>query len=332
MHEILTTHGKRFPATADEPILDAAQRAGIALEYSCRTGRCSTCKGRVRFGTTIALHDELGLSPDERGNGWILTCVRAAASNVELDIQDLGGVQLFAPRIVPCRIQSLNHLSKDVVKVLLRLPPTSDFRFHAGQYLDIASPTGVRRSYSIANAPITSKLVELHIRRVAGGAMSRYWFEQAKENDLLRLNGPLGTFFLRDIEDMEIVFLATGTGIAPVKAILEDLVANTHMSSPRSISVFWGGRTVDDVYWSPRDLGLDIQFSPVLSRESADWPGARGYVQHALLAQGRDMRRLAVYACGSELMIHDARSALIGAGLPEMRFHSDAFVCSSLAA
>lgn len=328
---IHTSNGKSFALTEGETVLDAALRANVTLAYSCRTGRCSTCKGQVRAGTTIALHDEIGLSQPERDAGWILTCVRSATSDVELEVEDLGDVQLFPAKTLPCRIQAVERLSTDVVKVVLRLPPTSNFDFHPGQYIDVVGHGGLRRSYSIASAPALDKHIELHIRQVPGGAMSPYWFEQAKVNDLLRLNGPLGTFMLRDVDGLDLVFLATGTGIAPIKAILERLAQSPHKAQPRSISVFWGGRVRDDLYWDTREADVEHEFIPVLSRADDTWNGARGHVQQALLSQPREWDRTVVYACGSDDMIHSARQQLLDAGLNARRFYSDAFVCSASA-
>ncbi len=326
---VQTSSGKSFSAEQGETLLDAALRAKVTLAYSCRTGRCGTCKGKVRSGSTVVVHDELGLSDSERASGWILTCVRSAASVVDLEVEDLGDTELFPAKTMPCRIRSLERLSIDVVKVTLRLPPTADLKFHPGQYIEVIGQGGVRRSYSIANAPAVETHIELHIRQVPGGVMSTYWFEQAKVNDLLRLNGPLGTFFLREVGDIDLTFLATGTGIAPVKAMLESLAQRNALPAPRSISVFWGGRVPRDIYWDPADTRLDHQFIPVLSRTSADWSGARGYVQQALLAQKREWGRTAVYACGSEAMIREARHQLVAAGLNERHFYSDAFVSST---
>jgi CDP-4-dehydro-6-deoxyglucose reductase len=326
---VRTTSGKSFEIADGETLLDAALRADVTLAYSCRTGRCGTCKGRVQAGSTSAVHAELGLTEPEIGAGWILTCVREAASDVELEVEDLGDVRMFHAKTLPCRIQALERLSSDVVKVVLRLPPGSDFGFHPGQYVDVIGHGGLRRSYSIANAPAADKHIELHIRQVPGGAMSQYWFEQAKVNDLLRLNGPLGTFFLREVDGLDLVFLATGTGIAPIKAILEGLAARDQQ--PRSIAVYWGGRVPDDLYWNAREPDVSHQFVPVLSRAADGWDGARGHVQDVFLAQPREWSRTAVYACGSDLMIHSARRQLLEAGLSERRFHSDAFVCSASA-
>jgi CDP-4-dehydro-6-deoxyglucose reductase len=331
MHTISTTTGKQFSIQAKETLLDAALRQGIVLEYSCRTGRCSTCKGRVISGSTVAAHEELGLTPAERNAGWILTCVREAIGDATLAIDDLGEVRLFPAKTLPCRIQSIERLASDVVRVMLRTPPTSSFDYHSGQYIDVIGPGGVRRSYSVANAPGADKLIELHVREVPGGVMSRYWFSQAKQNDLLRLNGPLGTFFLRDITDKDLVFLATGTGIAPVKAMLVTLSTMESQHQPRSVTVYWGGRLPQDLYWRPSDIKVDHRFETVLSRATDEWKGRRGHVQRALLADKPELQNSVVYACGSDAMIHSASELLQQAGLPPRAFHSDAFVCSASA-
>lgn len=329
MAVINTTHGHAFPVAGDQTILDAAAIGGIHLPYSCRTGRCSSCKCKVINGTSVAIHEEFGLSAQEKADGWILSCVRTAISDMSLEVEDLGGLTLPPVKTLPCRISSLEKLAPDVIKVLLRLPPTSDFSFHAGQYIDVIGLGGLRRSYSLANANASGKQLELHIRAVAGGAMSKYWFEQAKENDLLRLNGPLGTFFLRNVADLDLVFLATGTGIAPVKAMLEGMETLSVSSRPRSVSVYWGGRTSQDLYWDVAQVGVGYRYVPVLSRAGDEWGGARGHVQEALMADQPTLEETVVYACGSDAMIHGARELLISNGLPDRRFYSDAFVCSA---
>ena len=256
--------------------------AGVTLPYSCRTGRCGTCKALLVGGSTSAAHPETGLSDNEKVESWILTCVRSALSDVDLDVADLGDVKLFHPKTLPCRIQSLELVTHDIVRVSLRLPPTSVFDFRPGQYVDVIGHSGARRSYSIANAPREDKVLEFHIRRMPDGVMSRYWFDTAKVNDLLRLHGPLGTFFLRSIEDLDVVFLATGTGIAPIKSMLEAL-AKAPEAAPRSISTYWGARTSGEFYWDGSGLGSQIR---VLSKGESDWLGERGHVQHALVSRG----------------------------------------------
>jgi len=239
---------------------------------------------------------------------------------------------IYPARTFACRIQSLQQLTPDVVKVLLRFPPAVALQFHAGQYIDVIGPGGVRRSYSIANAPSSDKLVELHVRKVPGGSMSNYWFSAAKVNDLLRINGPLGTFVLRDVADRDVVFLATGTGIAPVKAMLEALYARgSEIPSPRSVTVYWGGRRREDLYCDLPDPGAPFRFVPVLSRAPADLSCNHGHVQDVALTERSDWTDVIVFACGSDAMIHSARNALQAAGLDARNFHSDAFVCSAAA-
>jgi CDP-4-dehydro-6-deoxyglucose reductase len=327
MTVIRISSGKDFESAEGESILNAALRSGIVFPYSCRNGRCGTCKGRLISGSTTILQDELGLSAHQSRDGWILTCARSARSAVQLEIEDLSEFQMFAAKTLPCRIQRLDFIGDDVLRAFLRLPPATKFEFYPGQYVDIIGHAGVRRSYSIANVPQSEMTLELHVQRVPGGAMSEYWFERAKTGDLLRLYGPLGTFLLREVQGQDLVFLATGTGIAPVKAILEGLAQNVQLK-PRSIAVYWGGRAREDLYWDVSIEGLAHDFIPVLSRADGQWRGARGHVQHAFLSDARELERAVVYACGSNAMIQDARETLIAAGLQGRHFFSDAFLPS----
>ena len=323
------SNGRKFAATKGESLFDAALSAGIMLPHSCKTGRCSTCKSKVLLGETTALQTETGLTDSEKAEGWILSCVRSAQTDVTLEVEDLGNVDLPPIKTLPCRISSIDRLATDVIRVTLRLPPTADFRSIPGQYIDVIGPGGVRRSYSLANANTADKTLELHIRAVDGGVMSDYWFKQAKPNDLLRFNGPLGTFFLRGLDQLHLVFLATGTGIAPVKAMLESLTHIAAEQAPQSVTVFWGGRTAGDLYFDPQAIPAGHRFVPVLSRAGAGWAGVSGYVQNALLATLPDLAHTAVYACGSDAMIRSAKASLLAEGLPDNRFFADAFVPSA---
>lgn len=321
-----------FEAGDDETLLDAAIRAGTVLAYSCRTGRCGTCKCRITSGDTHALLAEAGLSDAERAAGWVLSCARTATSDVALQADVLPGVVLPAPRLLPCRIASLDKLAPDVLQLRLRLPPNARFSWLAGQSVDVIGAGGLRRSYSIANAPAEGGLVELQIRQVPGGEMSGYWFERAQANDLLRLHGPLGTFVLREGMPQDLILLATGTGMAPVKALLERLAQDAERAARfRSVRVYWGGRTPPDLYWHPASVGDWVQYTPVLSRADAVWTGARGHVQDVALAHLPDLANTTVMACGSEAMTIQARAAFVAAGLAPAQFLSDAFVCSAAA-
>lgn len=327
MVKVTLTSGRCFSSEPGQSLLEAAETSGLTLPYSCRSGRCSTCKSKVS-GATDVLLDEAGLSADEKADGWVLACARAAKSDLTLDIQDFSGLKLPEAKMIPVKIDALDVLSRDVIGVRLRLPPGRTMDFLAGQYADVIGPGGIRRSYSFAKSPQADAL-EFHIRRVDGGAMSAYWFYEAKVNDLLRLYGPKGTFVLRHSPTTDVVFLATGTGIAPVKSMTEWIAAQPEHMRPRSIQIFWGGRTEEDLYWDPSGLMDRISYEPVLSRASIDWHGARGHVQDTFLTINTELDEMQVYACGSSKMIHSARLALISQGLAPDAFFSDAFVASN---
>lgn len=320
--------GKCFFCSPGATILEAASKAQIALPYSCKTGRCSTCKCKVIHGTTRLLQPEIGLSEKEKAEGWILSCVRAVESDVMLEMDNLCDVELPSPRTWPCRISEITLLAPDVVQILLRLPPTSNFSFLPGQYIEVIGPKGIRRSYSLARFNYADKILELHIRAVKGGAMSDYWFNLAKPNDLLRLNGPLGTFVLRETAGIDLIFLATGTGIAPVRAMLESIAYLSADHRPKTVTVLWGGRKLQDFYCNVTDIPGSYAYIPVHSCPSDEWSGSTGYIQDVLLNIKQDFINAAVYACGSEVMIQSARKLLLQAGLSAKNFYSDAFVNS----
>jgi len=330
MSTIHLLNRKSFTATAGISILDAARAAGIVLEHSCRTGRCGTCRTQVLEGNTTTLLAEAGLNAQDRDAGWVLSCARSATSDLRLGSEDLGALAGIVPRTLPCRIHSLERLAPGVLKVLLRLPPNAQFRYLSGQHINVIARDGTRRSYSVANAchagaPVG--MLELHIRRVDGGAMSRYWFDEARPADLLRFEGPLGTFYLRECAGQDLIFLATGTGIAPILAMLAELGQRPGGRQPRTVTLLWGGRTPQDLYLKPELPGLN--YVPVLSRTG--WPGATGHVQDALLQSTPALADCMVYACGSLAMTDGARAAMHKAGLPSGRFHADAFVSSAAA-
>jgi CDP-4-dehydro-6-deoxyglucose reductase, E3 len=321
--------GRSFPAPGGSTILDSATQCHISLPYSCKSGRCSTCKCKVRSGETKAIISELGLSELDKADGWILSCARTVMSDVVLEVEDLGVIDIPEAKTLACRISSLQKLAPDVIKVILRLPPNVKFRFIPGQYIDVIGPGGIRRSYSIANAPKSDNQLEMHIRAVENGAMSDYWFKHAAVNDLLRLHGPQGTFFLRKIAQRDLVFFATGTGIAPVKAMLEALLDTPQDQAPRSVTVLWGVRNLHDFYLDTSALPGNFKFIPVLSRSGFGQVGyEHGYVQDIFLKQKPDLLNSLVYACGSEAMIKSAKFALAQNGFLDHHFFSDAFVCS----
>ncbi|MET3828475.1 CDP-4-dehydro-6-deoxyglucose reductase [Sphingomonas sp. PvP055] len=329
MHLVTLNNGRTFTADPSLSILDAARNAGIVLEYSCRTGRCGICKAPVTAGETALLRPEdESLPPEDAATGLILTCCRAAAGDVVLDIEPLDRLAGLTIKTMPARISMIERLAPDIVRVVLRTPPASPMRFLAGQYIDVLAE-GVRRSYSLANAPRADGMLELLIKRYPGGVLSQYWFEKAAVNDLVRIEGPFGTFFLREEGPTNIVFLATGTGIAPVKALLEEIATDPTRAARHRLSVFWGNREPENFCWDPSALSLDIRFHHLLSGLDAAWAGGRGYVQEAAVRDGIDPQDTVVYACGSSAMVASARAALFALGFPSKRFFADAFVSSS---
>jgi len=338
MTRVVLDDGLSFEAVRGETILAAAQRAGLTPEYGCSTGRCGHCRIRVTGGQTRATHAESGLADSARSEGWVLSCVREAeGEHVAIEAMSRLDLSLPTPRVLPCRIHTLERLTQDVLSVVLRLPPTQTWVHRAGQYIDVIAPGGLQRSYSLASAVpgagCQGAMLSLEIRRVPDGAMSQWWFEQARAGDLLRLKGPLGTCVLRDTADQDLVLLATGTGIAPMRAMLEELADPTSShAQPRSIALYWGARHPEDLYRDlviPAELKCPVERIFVLSRPPQNWSGSIGHVQDVLLAQSRSLAETLVYACGSEQMIHDARRCLLSAGLATERFRSDAFVASA---
>jgi CDP-4-dehydro-6-deoxyglucose reductase, E3 len=323
----LSNH-KQFTAGADISLLDAAKTQGLVLEHSCRTGRCGACKAKVIQGATKLLKTEASLEINELDAGFILTCCRTAISDTRLDIEDLGLLAMIKTQTLPCKIDELHLLAPDVMQIFLRLPPSGQLNYLPGQYIDVIAKNGIRRSYSIANSLRADRRLELHIRAVENGQMSGYWFNEAKNNDLLRLDGPHGTFCFHSKAEKNIIFLATGTGIAPIKSILEALDSDSSSTQSKTIYVYWGGRVPADLYWQPNFTNLNVIFRPTLSRADNSWDGRRGYVQQTVMEDGIALDDSIVYACGSDTMIHAAKKIFAANGLKHTNFYSDAFVSS----
>jgi CDP-4-dehydro-6-deoxyglucose reductase len=328
MNKVTLSNSREFLCISNLSMLDSAREAGIVLEHSCRTGKCGVCKAQVISGETKVIRHEESLLEHELDSGIILTCCRTADSNVLLDVEDLGQLALIKKMTLPCRIDSISLLAEDVVQIMLRLPPNNNFQYLPGQYIDVIGTGGVKRSYSIANTFTQGGKIELHVKKVSEGIMSNYWFGGAKPSDLLRLDGPHGTFSFRDKPAQNIIFLATGTGIAPVKSILEQLDQNPSLATGKIIHIYWGGRFEHDLYWRPSFSTIKPIFKPVLSRANDVWQGRRGYVQDALISDGVDLSDAVIYACGSPEMIESAATSLALQGLKRNCFFSDAFVSS----
>ena len=325
MFKIQLKNNKIFTCDKDSTIFEAAKKNNIVLEHSCLSSRCRSCIVKVISGRTINIEEELVLTEEDKNENFVLSCNAKPLSDLVLDIEDLGEFILFEKKIIPSKINSIEKLKDDVLKVTLRIPPNSNFKFNSGQYVNIIKGN-LTRSYSIANSSDHKNQLEFFIKKYTNGLMSEYFFKEAKINDLLRLEGPIGTFFLRDSSFKNIVFLATGTGVAPIKSILEGLDKSYEQYQNKFFWVIVGARYQDNLLWEPKLKNLNIKYIPVISRQENDWNGEKGYVQDIVLKQQIDLKNTQIYACGSNDMINSAKELFLKNNLKENNFFSDAFV------
>lgn len=325
-----------FTVAEGQTILDAALDAGIVLPYSCRDGACSTCKGRVVSGTYDAGHCPAQiLPPEDLAAGYTLFCQARPSSDLVIEAQEIRMASDIQIRKMPSRVMGLDRVGGDVAIVSLQLPPADPLHYYAGQYLQFILKDGRRRSYSMANPPSETNLVELHIRHMPGGAFTDRVFgvdpAPLKIREILRVEGPFGSFFLREDSDKPIVFVASGTGFAPIKAIIERMAASGNV---RPATLYWGGRRPTDLYmhdkaqeWAKTLPGFT--YVPVVSDAGPEdaWQGRTGFVHRAVMEDFPDLSGLQVYACGAPVMVNAARNDFTHeCGLPETEFFADAFI------
>ncbi len=324
-----------FTVAEGQSVLDAALAAGIVLPYSCRNGACSTCKGKVLEGSYEAgSSPEQLLSTEDLEQGYTLFCQARPTSDLVIEAHEIRMASDIQIRKMPSRVMALEPAAGDVMIVKLQLPTADPFRYYAGQYLEFILKDGRRRSYSMATPPTDDNLVELHIRHTPGGIFTDHVFgageTQMKVREILRVEGPFGSFFLREDSDRPLVFLASGTGFAPIKAIVERMIAT---GSTRPAVLYWGGRRPADLYM--RELAQQweqalpgFRFVPVISEAQADdgWTGRAGFVHQAVMQDLPDLSGHQVYACGAPVMVENARKDFTQlCGLPEDEFFADAF-------
>lgn len=331
--------GRNFSVDRDEPILSAAIRQGVGLPYGCRDGACGSCKSRLLAGRVIhGVHQAKALSADEEAAGWILTCQAAPQSDVVVEARTVPGAGEFAIRKMPSRVISISRPAPDVTILHMQLPASERLQYHAGQYIEFILRDGSRRAYSIANAPhtqIDTPGIELHLRHLPGGKFTDHVFGALKEKDILRMEGPFGSFFLREDAAKPIVLLASGTGFAPIKAIVEHLRFSyaQDKASERHVELYWGCRSRADLYLHDWMLQAseslpNLRYTPVLSepRPEDAWTGRTGLVHQAVLHDHPNLMNHQVYACGAPIMVESAqRDFVMKAGLPDDEFYADAF-------
>ena len=286
--------GHRFDVETGESILEAALRQGIILPYGCRNGACGSCMGKVMTGSVEYPDGTPGfLTPADVAQQKALFCQAQPASDLLIKVREVDAAKDIEVRTLPCRVNKIEHLAHDVIRMYLKLPDTERLQFLAGQYIDVLLKDHAPRAFSIANAPHDDGFIELHIRNVSGGYFSEQVFNQMQEKALLRFTGPLGTFFLREDSDRPAILIGGGTGFAPLKGILEHAF---HSGVQKPLHLFWGVRAKRDLYleelpahWLQQHK--NFSYTPVLSEPMAedDWSGATGYVSDTVIDKYPDL-------------------------------------------
>jgi CDP-4-dehydro-6-deoxyglucose reductase, E3 len=331
----LQPSGLQFAADEDSTLLDAAEKAGVAMPYGCRGGSCGACKGKVVTGKLeCGIEDRFALTEAERASGYMLLCVAHPKSDVVVEVADVGRMGDIVVKTMPTRITTIERAASDVVVVTLKLPATESFEFRAGQYIALQFKDGERRDFSIANAPHERQHVQLHIRLSEGSYSTLMFTEVLKEKDILRFEGPLGSFHLNPASGKPMIMVAAGTGFAPIKAILDDMA---HKGIQREVHLYRGSRDRAGLYlphlparWEKTIA--DFTHVPVLSDATlaCAWNGRTGLVHQAVLEDIADLSVYEVYACGAVAMIEATRRDFIAHGLPPEAFFADAFTAAPI--
>ena len=324
----LVPSGQSFVAEPGEAVLTAALRAGLNLPHSCKGGHCASCRARILDGTIAYPRERpLGLTEDEARAGYALLCQARALTDLRVETREVRPAPDVEVKSLPCRIERLERVADDVMAVFLRLPVVEEFAWRAGQYLDVMLADGRRRSFSIASAPADGRLVELHVRRASKSGFTGQLFDTLRSGTLLRIEGPLGQFWLRPESPRPPLMVGGGTGYAPLRAMLRQLVA---AGDRRPVTLYWGARERQGLYehdWL-RTLEHErpgFSFRPVLSAGEAEWSGRRGLVHEAVLADHPDLSGFDVYASGPPAMIEAIRSEFARHGLPREQLFFDSF-------
>ena len=312
-------------------MLAAGIRQGIGLPYGCKDGACGSCKCKKLEGTVVhGAHQAKALSAEEEAAGFVLTCCGVAQSDVVLESRQVTEAGAFPVRKMPARVSSLERKSHDVMIVRLQLPANDPFNYRPGQYVEFLLRDGSRRSYSMANAPHNGPGLELHVRHMPGGKFTDHVFGVMKEKEIQRIEGPFGSFFLREDSDKPMVLLASGTGFAPIKALIEHM---QFQGIKRRATLYWGGRRPEDLFmddWVRAKLleMPNLDYVPVISDALPEdaWTGRTGFVHRAVLEDLPDLSGYQVYACGAPIVVDSARNDYCElAGLAEEEFFADAF-------
>lgn len=314
-----------FDGHSNESLLESAKKKNITFNHSCLSGRCSECRVKVSSGLYHMPKNQEGLTDDEVNEGYSLSCITTPLTDLVLEEVNFFEGTLPPIKTLPAKIDKLDILSNELAHLQLRTPPNNRLNFIPGQYIDL-SINGIKRSYSIASTPNDNN-IHLFIKNYTNGKFSNYLFQKAKENDLLRIEGPKGTYFLPEKNEKNIVFISTGTGIAPNLSIIKHAI-NNDILLPEQITIIHGQKYANEHVYNLEPVFKGIKIIKANSREKKDG-FYFGYVQEALIEEGFDLKTIKIYACGNPNMIQESKKLFIANGLEESEFKSEIFINSN---
>ena len=319
-----------FQVDEGESVLDAALRQNIALPYGCRGGACGACKGKVLKGD-FSYPNGLpnGISEEDHNKGYALFCMSVPSSDLIINSREIMATSDIEVKVLPCRVHEKTQLNHDVILIKLLLPKTERLQFFAGQYINFLLKNGRHRSFSLANATHDDEFIELHIRHIPEGKFTGEVFDEIQEKDMMRIEGPLGSFYIREESQRPIILMAGGTGFAPIKGMIEHVLK---IGLERPIHLYWGAQAKEDLYmdelarsWTKQNPL--IRYTPVLSaaKESDNWSGRTGYVHSAIMEDYADLSSYEIYGSGAPAMVYAGRDEFVKNGLDLDYYYSDAF-------
>ena len=325
----IETSGHEFNVNKGESIIEASIREGIHLPYGCRNGKCGKCMAKVVQGEVEYTEEPKALSTADKATGMAILCQAQVKTDLVIESREAETGSDIPVVKLPCRLEALEKLNHDVMYLKLKLPETERMQFLAGQYIDFLLPDGKHRSFSIANAPHNDESIELHIRHIADGKFTTDVFANMQVKQMFRIEGPHGNFYIREKSTKPIIFMAGGTGFAPIKGMIEHALK---IGMERPMHIYWGASAKEDLYMDDiaqkfTKLNPLIRYTPVLSHPSADdeWQGRTGWVHDAILEDISDLSGYEVYAAGPPAMVYAAEDAFKAAGLEKENYISDAF-------
>ena len=327
----IVSSGKTFWVNKGENILVAALRQGVMLPYSCKNGTCGSCKGKLEKGeVSYPFHPPLALEKEDIAAGYALMCQAEPTEDLQIRVREIEAVRDIQVRMLPARVVEKDLLAENVVRLRLKLPAAQRLQFLAGQYIDVLVSGGKRRAFSIASCPSLENEIELHIRHVDGGDFTGYVFDDLQVRDILRLEGPQGNFFVRnDQPERPMIMMGGGTGFAPLKSMIEDLLAH---GDKRPVHLFWGAGKKNELYMHEQALkwaeeNEHIQYSTALIESGANDPANcfNGFVHESVVEQYPDLSAFDIYMSGPPSMIDAGRTEFLKHGAEKRRIFFDSF-------